>query len=278
MIEIKINPLTRMMLNLKPTLGVIGYPEQWNNLTNEIINEAKKNNQPVTLLYFEKDYAQNNLLSYEAIVKKAENAGVDQLITVYENGFLPLDYYKHLFNLSNVVVFKNESRIEELQKVYNNNLTIFAKDNILEPTNLEDIEILNNADLKKYKQKYNANYFVKGFVGEGQKLGRTIGYPTANLIFSNDTKLKQGVYLVKVKLPNDEINHWGMAVLWKNPLDQIVIETNIFDFSKDIYKSGIRLELIKYHRENVKIKNLEELKSLLKKDEEELKKIIKEEV
>lgn len=113
-------------------------------------------------------------------------------------------------------------------------------------------------------------YFITGMVTEGKKLGRTIGYPTANVkIFDADKLLpKIGVYAVKLKVLGND--YGGMLNIGVNPSidtdNKIKIEVNIFDFKQDIYGETISIKFVKRLRDEVKFANLEELKMQLLDD------------
>ncbi|MES2004103.1 MAG: bifunctional riboflavin kinase/FAD synthetase [Bacteroidota bacterium] len=120
-------------------------------------------------------------------------------------------------------------------------------------------------------------YFFEGIVIEGNKLGRTIGYPTANLHISSEEKLipANGVYAVKVLTrepsgPGKEYS--GMMNIGLRPTvdgKKRVIEVNIFDFDQDIYGQTLQIHLQFYLRGEVKFNGLDELKAQLKKDRED---------
>ncbi len=113
-------------------------------------------------------------------------------------------------------------------------------------------------------------FFVSGIVVKGKQLGRTIGYPTANIFVEDKDKLipKIGVYAVNVIVENKRYK--GMLNVGLNPTtdtdNTIKIEVNIFDFDKEIYGEAIRVEFIKWIRNEEKFANLEELKHALAND------------
>lgn len=122
-------------------------------------------------------------------------------------------------------------------------------------------------------------YFFEGLVVEGNKLGRTIGYPTANLHIASEEKLipGDGVYAVKVNLhnpgdPTAPASYLkGMMNIGLRPTiggKKRVIEVNIFDFDADIYGQTLQVHLLHYLRGEVKFNGLDELKAQLKKDKE----------
>jgi len=122
------------------------------------------------------------------------------------------------------------------------------------------------------------SFFMSGIVIKGKQLGRTIGYPTANieLLDLDKIKPKTGVYAVNIII--DQINFRGMLNVGYNPTtdsDRIQkIEVNIFDFNKDIYGKIIKIEFIKHLRNEVKFANLDELKEQLAKDKIACEKIV----
>jgi len=129
-------------------------------------------------------------------------------------------------------------------------------------------------------------YFFSGTVIEGNKLGRTIGYPTANLQIEEDKKLipGNGVYAVEVTLAteNDSLldiskTYSGMMNIGIRPTvegTQRMIEVNIFDFDADIYGYTLTVKIRKRLRNEQKFTGLEELKNQLAKDKEQAAKIM----
>jgi riboflavin kinase / FMN adenylyltransferase len=118
------------------------------------------------------------------------------------------------------------------------------------------------------------DYFFSGRVEEGNKLGRTIGYPTANLSIGDKDKLipGDGVYAADIIITGEmEKAHRGMMNIGFRPTvdgTKKIIEVNIFDFNRDIYGDTIRIIVRKFIRREIKFKGLDELKTQLKKDKE----------
>lgn len=128
-----------------------------------------------------------------------------------------------------------------------------------------------DGDIEKAALYLGYHYFFSGVVIEGNKLGRTIGYPTANLIIKNELKLTpaNGVYAVDVQLGTRNLK--GMMNIGIRPTvdgTKRVIEVNIFDFDEDIYGETLKITLKKNLRSEVKFAGLEELKAQLAKDKE----------
>lgn len=128
------------------------------------------------------------------------------------------------------------------------------------------------------------DFFFEGIVTEGNKLGRTLGYPTANLQISQEEKVipGNGVYAVEVDSPSLELqrashspltNHQsllkGMMNIGVRPTvdgTKRMIEVNIFDFDADIYGRELRVYVKKYLRGEQKFNGLDALKQQLATD------------
>lgn len=115
-------------------------------------------------------------------------------------------------------------------------------------------------------------YQLYGVVISGNRLGHTIGFPTANMQLYEPLKLVpgNGVYLVKVETLGRQWD--GMCNIGVRPTlgsgNALTIETNIFDFDEDIYGLDIRLSFVKKIRNEVKFNDLALLTSQLDKDRE----------
>jgi len=128
------------------------------------------------------------------------------------------------------------------------------------------------------------DYFFEGLVVEGNKLGRELGYPTANLAVEDEKLVPgNGIYAVTAEVRSrepgtgrEEHPASGNAVLLKGMMSIGVrptiggtpktIEVNLFDFNEDIYGRVLRVYLKKYLREEEKFDGLEALKEQLAKD------------
>lgn len=119
----------------------------------------------------------------------------------------------------------------------------------------------------------NKPFELNGKVVRGQQIGRTIGFPTANLDLEESTKLipANGVYAVTVQLENDQKTHFGMMNIGFRPtissFQKQSIEIYLFDFQSDLYNSHLKVRLHKRMRAEEKFLNLANLKTQLSKDE-----------
>lgn len=120
-------------------------------------------------------------------------------------------------------------------------------------------------------------YSLSGKVVKGKQLGRTIGYPTANISVEDKYKLipADGIYAVKVE--NKGRSFGGMLSIGNNPTIEgkgRSIEVNIFDFNEDIYGEDATIYFIKRLRDERKFNGLDELKSALATDKQNSLKIL----
>jgi riboflavin kinase/FMN adenylyltransferase len=131
---------------------------------------------------------------------------------------------------------------------------------------------ISEHEIKKANDLLGYAYCFEGFVVRGNQLGRTIGYPTANLHINDEEKLipANGVYAVKVK--GDCTNHAiveGMMNIGIRPTvdgQKKVIEVHIFNFDQDIYEQYITVLVYEFIRGEVKFDGLDALKNQLHQD------------
>ena len=111
----------------------------------------------------------------------------------------------------------------------------------------------------------------------GDKIGRTIGYPTANLKSTDEEKivLGDGIYAVYVDFRGKSFKAM-MSIGFRPTINgkKRVVEVNLFDFEEEIYGQVLRISVKKYLRSEVKFNGLEELKMQLHKDKEESLKVL----
>jgi riboflavin kinase/FMN adenylyltransferase len=115
-------------------------------------------------------------------------------------------------------------------------------------------------------------FFITGKVMRGDRIGRQIGYPTANIRVEENYKLipADGIFSACVQIGNKIYK--GMAYIGSRPTINGItrnIEVNIFDFDTEIYGEPIRLELYHFIRNDIKFSSLEALTSQLSRDKED---------
>jgi riboflavin kinase/FMN adenylyltransferase len=132
-------------------------------------------------------------------------------------------------------------------------------------------EALLSGDIEKANDYLGAPFELIGKVVKGKQLGRTIGFPTANLKLANELKIipQNGVYAVKVFYQENCFE--GMMNIGIRPTieseNDTTIEVHIFDFDQTIYGESLRVELSKKTRDEQKFNGIEALKNQLKLDE-----------
>lgn len=137
---------------------------------------------------------------------------------------------------------------------------------------------LLEGNIKQANDFLGYNYFFNGTVIQGNKLGRQIGFPTANLKIEDKNKLipADGVYAATIRL-GMEI-YYGMLNIGIRPTvsnqNERTVEVNIFEFDREIYNEQAEITLLEKVRDEIKFKNLEELKQQLSEDKKNVLAII----
>lgn len=138
-------------------------------------------------------------------------------------------------------------------------------------------EALNRGDITTAEHYLGTPYSLTGTVVHGLKLGRTLGYPTANIEVTEKYKLipKDGVYVVCSYIGGRKV--YGMMSIGKNPTIEgkgASIEVYFFDFDGDLYGQELTIEFIQYLREEQRFDTIEHLKEQLQNDETAARKAI----
>lgn len=159
-------------------------------------------------------------------------------------------------------------RLKEIPKHLLDNISISS-------TNIR--EALLHNDIATADRLLGYEFFFSGEVVHGDKLGRKLGYPTANLKITSDEKIipSNGIYAVYVELSKkDQSGGSGrrmkgmMSIGFRPTVDgkKRVIEVNIFDFDEEIYGDTLKVFVKKYLREEIKFNSLEELVDQIGRD------------
>ena len=118
---------------------------------------------------------------------------------------------------------------------------------------------------------------ITGIVADGQRLGRTIGFPTANLPLGRLLEPARGVYAVTVRTP-DGATHRGVANIGRRPTvnagPESRLEAHIFDFAGDLYGQEITVALHAYLRNEVKFAGLDALRAQIAQDAAEARRLL----
>ena len=130
---------------------------------------------------------------------------------------------------------------------------------------------LEDGEINLANEYLGYSYFLSGTVVKGKQLGRTIGFPTANIELEEEYKLvpKNGVYIVAAEIDGKSV--YGMMNIGFNPTvqgEKRTIEVHFFDFDSDIYDRHIRVAILQRIRSEEKFESVEFLKIQLGKDKD----------
>lgn len=143
-------------------------------------------------------------------------------------------------------------------------------DNVISSTKIRNL--LQEGNVERANDFLGYRYGLKGVVVSGQKVGRTIGFPTANMKLYEPLKMvpADGVYSVYVEVLGKV--YIGICNIGTRPTvgesNERTIETHILNFNEDIYGLDIKLEFVGRIRPEQKFPSLEELKGQLQRDKE----------
>ncbi|MCO5150107.1 MULTISPECIES: bifunctional riboflavin kinase/FAD synthetase [unclassified Shinella] len=120
-------------------------------------------------------------------------------------------------------------------------------------------------------------YTVEAEVIDGKKLGRTLGYPTANMQLPPEVELRNGIYAVRFRRPDGSL-HDGVASYGRRPTVTSngvpLLETFLFDFSGDLYGEVSGVSFFGHLRDELKFDGLDALVVQMKRDEEEARALL----
>jgi riboflavin kinase / FMN adenylyltransferase len=134
-------------------------------------------------------------------------------------------------------------------------------------------DALSEGDLIKAHAYMGRSYCISGKVIHGEKLGREIGYPTANIHMLHNRPPLKGVFAVKLG------DNYGVANLGTRPtiagISKLHLEVHLFNFTNDIYGQHVRVTFLKKIRDEIKFKSINDLKKQIQIDVENAKTYIK---
>lgn len=229
------------------------------------------------------------LMNNSTKIHLLEELGVDEIVLKEFTKDLmkepPEDFIKNLctnYKVKGIVVgfnyrfgYKNKGDLEllkSLAKVYGYRLYVIeplmVNNDVVSSTRIRNY--LKDGCVEKAMELLERPYSLKGVVVGGKKLGRTIGFPTANLKVSEDMIIpKKGVYYTNVVINNKQFK--GITSVGTNPTvngEKITIETHILDFNRNIYDKELKLIFLERIRDEKKFDSIEKLVERLKKDKE----------
>lgn len=177
---------------------------------------------------------------------------------------------------------KGQGNTTTLNKYNEFNMTTVGKyaltDEKISTTNIQ--HKLSKGELEQANIELGRTYTISGVVVQGEKRGRTIGFPTANIEASYKYFLpKNGVYSVTLKVHSTDKVHKGVGNIGVKPTfhDDIVkpiIEVHLFDFNESIYGESVTIYFHHYLRSEVKYEGIGPLVEQMEIDREEAKKLL----
>ncbi len=147
---------------------------------------------------------------------------------------------------------------------------------------------ISEGNVSKASQLLGREFSLSGKVVKGFQVGRTIGYPTANIAYDDCRMLpKDGVYAAKLLVETheracdhsngDDKSYDAMLYVGSRPTvntGKVSVEAYLFDFSGDLYGKEVKVTFVERVRDSVKFDSVEELKMQLKKDEIDVRNIL----
>lgn len=138
-------------------------------------------------------------------------------------------------------------------------------------------EMLTEGDVVSAAGLLGYHYTVEAEVCHGQKLGRTLGFPTANMELPLENPLKPGIYAVRFRRPDGSL-HDGVASYGFRPTvtsnGRALLETYLFDFDGDLYGEVASVSLFGFQRPELKFDGLDPLVEQMKRDKEEARALL----
>ncbi len=169
---------------------------------------------------------------------------------------------------------KREGNVNQLiknQSVYN--FKIIKPKPLLRKKKIVSSSLIRNylqrGKLKEVNKFLNRYWSIQGKVQKGKKLGKKIGFPTANIDIRDSVLACPGVYAVKAKIGMSKKYIKGIANLGYRPTfngKKILLEVHLFNFYRNLYNKHLTVEFLKFIRKEKKFKNVNELKKQIKKD------------
>lgn len=143
---------------------------------------------------------------------------------------------------------------------------IYVEDEIVSSTSIRNL--LRDGNIRKANKFLGRNYTLTGTVISGRSRGRELGFPTANMKLNDNYVIpKIGVYKTFTHIGDRKL--LSLTNIGYNPTfdeKELKIETYILNFDENIYGSTIKVEFVKFIRDDVKFNSVEELKEQMKKD------------
>jgi riboflavin kinase/FMN adenylyltransferase len=274
-------------------------------LIDQVKEEAAKRGLPSAVITFpvhprkvlQKDYQPALLCGFDEKIERLASTGVDYCVcldfTVEISGLsarrFMQDILKDRFSVNTLVIgydhrfgHNREDDFTDYRR-YGNEMNM----DVIEAKVLPGFDhvsssrirrLLGEGYIRKAAKLLSYNYTISGKIVEGFKVGRTIGFPTANIQVWETYKVIPafGVYAVYVHV--DEAKYEGMLYIGKRPTlhngDNISVEVNLFNFEGDLYNKSLTAEFLDFVRPDEKFSDIDTLKQQIENDKETVMKVI----
>lgn len=254
-------------------------------LIKKTVELAKENGIKSAVLTFVTPFEKNKIYPFEENAEIMKSLGVDTVFAVnftkefksYSPEYFIKKYLIEYIKASFVVCGFNfkfgKDRMGSIETLKENEgfykLTVIPEYKVDDKTVSSTLikELLSKGDIAKANALLGSCYRVSGPVSEGNKIGRTINFPTINILIDSSLALiKKGVYSAKVQIGDKlykGISNIGIAPTVKKERG-VVLETYIMDFDGDLYNKNVKVYLLGYIRDEKQFESLEELKNTIK--------------
>ena len=133
-------------------------------------------------------------------------------------------------------------------------------------------QAIRDGNMKAANSMLGRDYSVLGTVVEGQKLGRTLGFPTANLKVYNEQLPADGVWCLEVTLASGElmkgVGNLGVRPSVEGGDSKRMLEVHLLDFCGDLYGQDMEVRFLEFVRAEQKFESLEDLQTQIRADVE----------
>jgi len=244
---------------------------------------------PIPKMFFNQKIKNYRISNFEQKINYLKNYNIDFVINKkFNKNFSEMKYYKFIKNIlykklkAKYIFVSNNFRFGNKRE---GNVTLLKnfekkfKYKIINPNPLKkNSKIISSSLIRKYLLKgkinlankcLNRKWAVQGVVERGRKMGKKIGFPTCNINLRNYVIPMLGVYKVKIFIGKNKKALKGVANLGYRPTfnqKKILLEVNIFNFSRNLYNKKLTVEFVNFIRGERKFKNIDQLRKQIQKD------------
>ncbi len=237
------------------------------------------------------------LSSLEDKIAKIQAQGVDHIVVVpfsrdfsllsaqdYVEQFLYQTFHPHtiIIGYDHHFGHNREGNIDTLRQLLPDSVRLIEiEEQLISDAHVSSTKIRNaviEGDMALVSNMLGLDYSIEAVVVHGNKIGRTIGYPTANLQVTYPDILIPGIGIYAVRVAHKDKEYGGMMSIGKRPTvtdsGEVTLEVNILDFNEDIYGEKLKVTFVAYIRGEEKFEGLEMLKAKIAEDEQKIRAIL----